>query len=57
MKGVMLRGPADLVDEPGGHDELDEQLGDLPGEPAVVRIRPRSAVWWSGWASGTVRPS
>jgi hypothetical protein len=60
MKGVMLRGPADiyLVEElRSGGGELPGELGDASDDAAVIRITPRSAVWWSGWASDTVRPS
>jgi hypothetical protein len=32
-----------------GEDDLEGRV--------LLRIRPRSAVWWSGWSSGTVRPS
>jgi hypothetical protein len=42
MRGLMLRGPASV------------KVGDAD---AVVRIRPRSAVWWVGWSTGTVRAS
>ncbi|MGH2724120.1 MAG: pyridoxamine 5'-phosphate oxidase family protein [Actinomycetota bacterium] len=61
MAGLMLRGPADVF-LPGevrsGRTSLlalARRAGPLPGEPAVVRLRPERAVWWSGWASGTVR--
>lgn len=61
MQGLLLRGETALF-VPGkvtsGRDELLSRvaaLGDLPSDPAIVRIRPRTAVWWRGWASGTVR--
>lgn len=58
MRGVLLRGPSSvyLADEmTSGRGELEKHAGDLASGDAVIRIRPSSAVWWSGWASGTVR--
>lgn len=58
MRGLLLRGPASVYlasEVRGGRTELRAQVGDLPDDAAVIRIRPRSFVWWSGWASGTVR--
>ena len=58
MRGVLLRGPASVY-RAGEVTSGRAQLEALSGEPragdTVVRIRPRSAVWWSGWTSGTVR--
>ena len=58
MRGVLLRGPSACYVPDAlttGRGELEKQAGELsPGE-AVFRIRPRSAVWWSGWTSGTVK--
>ena len=57
MRGVLLRGPASVYVPSklrSGRRELEEVTG-LADDEAVVRIRPRSAVWWVGWASGTVR--
>jgi hypothetical protein len=62
MRGVLLRGDAAVFD-PGdvvqGRRALADDLGaihEMPDDPAVVRLRPRSAVWWVGWSSGTVSP-
>jgi pyridoxamine 5'-phosphate oxidase-like protein len=58
MRGVLLRGDASTYvarEVRSGRAELTAAVGDLADEEAVVRIRPRTAVWWSGWASGTVR--
>lgn len=60
MAGLLLRGPAEafLADGIGSGKkhllERAERTGDLPTDPAVVRLRPERAVWWKGWASGTV---
>jgi hypothetical protein len=60
MAGLLLRGamgvyvPSDLR---SGADALRARVrraGRLPQDPAVLRIRPRVAVWWRGWSSGTV---
>jgi hypothetical protein len=62
MRGVLLRGDAavfDLGEVGHGRRALADALSaidPLPDHPAVVRLRPRSAVWWAGWSSGTVRP-
>ncbi len=42
MRGLMLRGKAAVSVE---------------GTDGLVRIRPRSAVWWVGWSTGTVKAS
>jgi hypothetical protein len=58
MRGVLLRGPSSVYvadDIKTGRGELETQAGPLSSDAAVIRIRPRSAVWWSGWTSGTVR--
>lgn len=60
MRGVLLRGDAvtyapDRVRT--GREALlarVRRMDDVPADPAVVRIRPSSAVWWTGWASATV---
>jgi hypothetical protein len=60
MRGVLLRGavsvflPAGVRSGARALEEVIERVGPLPDDPAVVRLRPRTAVWWSGWASGTV---
>jgi hypothetical protein len=61
MRGLMLRGPASTF-VPGsltaGRSSLEAAVGEeLDDTDAVVRVRPRTAVWWSGWASGTVTAS
>ena len=58
MRGVLLRGPASVYrssDLKAGRRELREAAGELADDDAVVRIRPRSVVWWRGWASDTVK--
>lgn len=57
MRGLLLRGHASVYlssELSRGRAELEARVGKLDEEMAIVRIRPRSAVWWSGWASGTV---
>jgi hypothetical protein len=58
MAGVLVRGPADayvLGRLQSGRGSLLERIGGpLPGDPAVLRVRPDVVVWWKGWASGTV---
>ncbi|HEX2031817.1 MAG TPA: pyridoxamine 5'-phosphate oxidase family protein [Actinomycetota bacterium] len=60
MSGILLRGPADVV-VPGRLGSGERSLASLlqglavqPGDAAVLRLRPHSAVWWKGWSSGTV---
>jgi nitroimidazol reductase NimA-like FMN-containing flavoprotein (pyridoxamine 5'-phosphate oxidase superfamily) len=58
MRGVLLRGPASVYvagEVTAGGAELETHAGRLEAGDSVIRIRPRSAVWWSGWSSGTVR--
>ena len=60
MRGVLLRGPASaylLPELRSGRSELQAAANVPSDDSAVIRIRPRTAVWWSGWASGTVRPA
>jgi hypothetical protein len=60
MKGVLLRGaisvfvPTDVRSGARALGEVIERAGSPPDDPAVVRLRSKTAVWWSGWASGTV---
>jgi nitroimidazol reductase NimA-like FMN-containing flavoprotein (pyridoxamine 5'-phosphate oxidase superfamily) len=60
MQGLLLRGPsAAFVPSTvrSGATSLAKviaEAGRPPDDPAVVRITPRTAVWWSGWSSGTV---
>ena len=62
MKGVLLRGaisvfaPTDARSVARALGEVIERAGSPPDDPVVVRIRPKTAVWWSGWSSGTVGP-
>jgi hypothetical protein len=54
MRGVSLRGAAEtfaLGSTKGGAATLRRRIGD--GE-ALIRLRPERAVWWEGWASGTI---
>jgi Pyridoxamine 5'-phosphate oxidase len=61
MRGMLLRGQAQLFDPRRVHTGREALMarvakaGDLPPDPVVVRLLPRSAVWWLGWSSGTVR--
>lgn len=61
MLGVLLQGNADVFiprTVRSGRAALlraAARTGALPSDPAVVRLRPQRAVWWKGWASGTVR--
>jgi len=60
MRGVLVRGESDVFvpDElRSGRESLRRVVRPADSDAddaAVVRIRPDSAVWWSGWASGTV---
>jgi hypothetical protein len=60
MTGVMFRGTGSihvlsrLRSGRAAAERLVERAGALPEGMALVRIRPRRIVWWSGWASGTV---
>lgn len=62
MAGLSLSGIAEVfVPERGvkGRGRIIERLerirDDVPAERlALVRVRPERAVWWRGWASGTV---
>jgi hypothetical protein len=61
MRGVLLRGAAQLFVPDRvrtGHQDLRARIaaaGSPPEDPAVIRLRASTAVWWQGWASGTVR--
>ena len=58
MRGVLLRGPSTAylpAQLERGRAALEREAGELGEGEAVVRIRPRTAVWWSGWSSGTVK--
>jgi hypothetical protein len=62
MAGISLSGAAEVfvpargVKGRGGIIECLQRItNDAPAEQlALVRIRPERAVWWRGWASGTV---
>jgi len=62
MVGMSLSGTAEVfVPERGARgrlrviEHLESITTDAPAEQlALVRIRPDRAVWWRGWASGTV---
>jgi Pyridoxamine 5'-phosphate oxidase len=61
MRGMLLRGEAQAYDPRRVHTGREALMaraakaGALPPDPVVVRVLPRSAVWWLGWTSGTVR--
>jgi hypothetical protein len=60
MRGILLRGDAQVYLPDGMRSGREALLahagraGTLPTDPAVLRIHTRTAVWWEGWASGTV---
>jgi hypothetical protein len=60
MAGLLLRGEAEVFVPSGLGDEASALLqrarksGPLPEDAVVVRLRPKTAVWWKGWSSGTV---
>jgi hypothetical protein len=62
MIGVLLRGPAQAYVAAAvrrGATLLHARTASIVGEDgpqdlALVRLHPTSAVWWEGWASGTV---
>jgi nitroimidazol reductase NimA-like FMN-containing flavoprotein (pyridoxamine 5'-phosphate oxidase superfamily) len=58
MRGLLVRGEAAtfLPDElRGGRRSLDAATRDVAvPDPAVVRLRAETVVWWQGWVSGTV---
>jgi hypothetical protein len=57
MRGLLVRGEAAtfLPDElRSGRRSLDAATRGLVPDPAVVRLRAETVVWWQGWASGTV---
>lgn len=61
MVGAMVRGDGEIAitGRLASGDRSASRVAELGGiEPvgaAVVRIRPRSLVWWRGWSSGTVQ--
>jgi Pyridoxamine 5'-phosphate oxidase len=63
MRGVLVQGDADVFLPSAvrsGRDALLRKASrgaSLPPDPAVLRVRPERAMWWKGWASGTVRRS
>ncbi len=60
MRGALVRGMADAF-VPGGlragarslAGAIRDAAETIP-DPAVVRLRARTVVWWEGWSSGTV---
>lgn len=60
MVGAMIRGEgevavgAQLSSGVGSFERIARSAGIEPSDGAVVRVRPRSLVWWRGWTSGTV---
>jgi nitroimidazol reductase NimA-like FMN-containing flavoprotein (pyridoxamine 5'-phosphate oxidase superfamily) len=61
MVGAMVRGEAEIaaVDRLASGGRSAAGVATLAGleasGSAVVRLHPRSLVWWHGWSSGTVR--
>jgi hypothetical protein len=58
MRGLLFRGEAAVFlpdDVSSGRRSLEAAMGEtgIP-DPAAVRLRAGSVVWWQGWASGTV---
>jgi hypothetical protein len=58
MRGLLVRDEAEVFvpdDVESGRRSLEAVVGDagVP-DPAVIRLRAGSVVWWHGWASGTV---
>lgn len=58
MRGLLVRDEAAVFlpdDVKTGRRSLEAAVGEsgVP-DPAVVRLRAASVVWWQGWASGTV---
>jgi len=62
MVGAMIRGAGEVVvgsQLGSGHasfERIARSAGIDPSHGALVRIRPRSLVWWRGWESGTEHP-
>jgi hypothetical protein len=60
MRGLLFRGeaavyvPRTLRSGSASLAAVIARAGPVPDDPAVVRLRPRTAVWWRGWSSGTV---
>lgn len=60
MVGAMVRGDGEVavIRELASGERSATRIVGLSGldssDAALVRIRPRSLVWWRGWASGTV---
>lgn len=61
MRGVLIQGDAEIFLPDALRSGRAALLGKvrrgapLPPDPAVLRLRPQRAMWWKGWASGTVR--
>jgi len=64
MMGILLRGDVEVFvpettrsGRPALREALIRAAGPHPGpDLALLRLRPRRAVWWDGWTSGTVAP-
>lgn len=60
MVGAMVRGDGELVvvrDLASGATSatrIVREAGVAAKDAAIVRVRPRTLVWWRGWSSGTV---
>jgi hypothetical protein len=59
MRGLLLRGDSIVYvpDGPstGGLRSRLAAAGEPPGDPALLRLLPKTVVWWRGWSSGTVK--
>lgn len=59
MVGAMVRGEAEVAVASGLASGARSAtriagLAGVEGDAAVLRVRPRTVVWWRGWSSGTV---
>jgi hypothetical protein len=60
MRGLLLRGEGTVYVPDGLRSATEEfrsrlaPAGELPEDPAVVRLLPKTVAWWRGWSSGTV---
>ena len=60
MVGAMIRGEGEvavageLSSGASSATRIARLAGVEGGDAALVRVRPRSVVWWRGWSSGTV---
>lgn len=57
MSGVLLRGPAEVRPEDAERTLRPRSARERTPDPVAVQLRPDTAVWWKGWASGSVSRS